>query len=152
MMEELVIRTTCKEETQAFGEKIGRIAKAGMIILMNGDLGAGKTTLTQGIAKGLGIQRNVTSPTFTIQKLYTEGRLVLNHIDAYRLEGIEQDLGFEEYMNDDGLTVIEWSCFAPYLISKEYLSIDISLLEDDGRQLKCKAVGKPYEDLLEELR
>lgn len=122
-----------------------------MVFLLSGDLGAGKTTLTQGIAKGLGIQRTVTSPTFTIQKLYRGGRLVLNHIDAYRLEGMSQDLGFDEYMYDGGLTVIEWSEFAPDLIPSEYLRITIRLLEQDAREFLFEAIGGKYETLLEEL-
>ena len=99
--------TKNRAETHLLGEELGKHAKENMVFLLSGDLGAGKTTLTQGIAKGLGIQRNVTSPTFTIQKLYRGGRILLNHIDAYRLEGLDQDLGFEEYMYDGGLTVIE---------------------------------------------
>ena len=93
-----------------------------MVFLLDGDLGAGKTALTQGIAKGLGIRRAVTSPTFTIQKIY-HGRLNLYHIDAYRLENTQQDLGFDEFFYDDGLTVIEWAQFVPYLIPEEYLKI-----------------------------
>lgn len=122
-----------------------------MVFLLDGDLGAGKTTLTQGIAKGLDITKNVTSPTFTIQKIY-HGRMPLYHIDAYRLEGVNQDLGFEEYFYDDGLTVIEWSQFVPALIPEEYMKISIKLLEDNSREFTFTAVGKDYEALLEELK
>ena len=138
------------EETHALGKKIGSLVKENMVILLNGDLGAGKTTLTQGIAKGLGITRNVTSPTFNILKIYY-GRMTLYHIDAYRLEGLHQELGFDEFLHDDGLTVIEWSEFVPELILDHYLSISISLCEGDKRQFVFEANGKEYESLLEEI-
>ena len=151
IMKTLVTKTSSREETHLLGEKLGAAAEENMVFLLSGDLGAGKTTLTQGIAKGLGIKRNVTSPTFTIQKLYRGGRLELNHIDAYRLEGLSQDLGFEEYMNDGGLTVIEWAEFAPQLIPEQYLSVTIRLLEGDAREFTFEAFGEAYEHLLEEI-
>ena len=150
-MKTLTLKTDSREETHLLGEKLGAAAKENMVFLLSGDLGAGKTTLTQGIARGLGIKRPVTSPTFTIQKLYRGGRLVLNHIDAYRLEGLSQDLGFEEYMNDGGLTVIEWSQFAPQLIPDTYLEVTIRLLENDSREFRFEASGEEYEQLLEEI-
>lgn len=143
--------THSTEETHELGNKIGNIVKENMVFLLDGDLGAGKTTLTQGIAKGLGIKRNVTSPTFTIQKIYHGGRMNLYHIDAYRLEGIEQDLGFDEYFYDDGLTVIEWSQFMKYLIPDEYMMVEIHLLEDGAREFTFRAHGNEYEELLEEM-
>lgn len=149
-MKYLEVCTENLEQTHALGEKIGRAVRENMVILLDGDLGAGKTTLTQGIARGLGISRNVTSPTFTILKIY-QGRMPLYHIDAYRLEGAVQDLGFEELMEDDGLTVIEWSEFVSYLIPDEYLKITISLLEEDSRRFVFAADGMQYEELLEEI-
>ena len=150
-MKEWKTNTSSREETHVLGEKLGKAAEKNMVFLLDGDLGAGKTTLTQGIAKGLGIRKNVTSPTFTIQKLYHGGRMDLNHIDAYRLEGIQQDLGFDEYFYDDCLTVIEWSQFMKYLIPDEYLMISIRLMDEDQREFDLKAVGKQYEELLEEI-
>ncbi len=150
-MKTLVKQTGSRAETHQLGEQLGKHAQADMVFLLSGDLGAGKTTLTQGIAAGLSIQRPVTSPTFTIQKLYRDGRLELNHIDAYRLEGLSQDLGFEEYMNDGGLTVIEWAQYAPQLIPEEYLLITIRLLEEDAREFQFEAHGTSYEALLEEI-
>ena len=117
-MKYLEVCTQNLEQTHALGEKIGRAAQKNMVFLLDGDLGAGKTTLTQGIAKGLDIRRNVTSPTFTILKIY-QGRMPLYHIDAYRLEGTVQDLGFEELMEDEGLTVIEWSEYVSWLIPEK---------------------------------
>ncbi len=151
-MKELMIETSSMEETHTFGEKLGKAAEENMVFLLDGDLGAGKTTLTQGIAKGLGIRRNVTSPTFTIQKIYHGGRLELYHIDAYRLEGLSQDLGFEEFMYDDGLTVIEWSQFVQDLIPDEKLMISIRLQENGNRKFTCTAEGARYEEMLEGLK
>jgi len=149
-MEKWTAYTDSIEETHALGEKIGASAGENMVVLLSGDLGAGKTTLTQGIAKGLGVRRNVTSPTFTILKIY-RGRMPLYHIDAYRLEGVTQDLGFEELMEDDGLTVIEWSQFIPEIIPDEYLSVSIHLLDEDARRFDFEAKGKRYEEFLEEI-
>ncbi len=112
---------------------------------------AGKTTLTQGIARGLHVSRNVTSPTFTILKIY-KGDMTIYHIDAYRLEGLDQELGFEEFLDDDGLTIIEWPQYVPSLIPDEYLSVHIRLLEEDRREFTFTAKGRAYEDLLEELK
>lgn len=149
-MKYLEVCTENREETHVLGEKLGRAAGENMVFLLEGDLGAGKTTLTQGIARGLGIRRNVTSPTFTILKVY-QGRMPLYHIDAYRLEGMVQDLGFEELMEDDGLTVIEWSQFVSWLIPDEYLRVTITLLENDRRRFVMEANGAQYEKLLEEI-
>ena len=149
-MKYLEVCTENREETHVLGEKLGSAARENMVFLLEGDLGAGKTTLTQGIARGLGIRRNVTSPTFTILKVY-QGRMPLYHIDAYRLEGMVQDLGFEELMEDDGLTVIEWSQFVSWLIPDEYLRVTITLLEDDKRRFVMEANGAQYEKLLEEI-
>lgn len=90
-MKEYTVISRSLEETHQLGKKLGKYAKENMVFLLDGDLGAGKTALTQGIAKGLGITRTITSPTFTIQKIY-HGNMDLYHIDAYRLEGAQQDL------------------------------------------------------------
>ena len=150
-MKELNIYTNTSEETRALGEKIGSHVLPNMVILMEGDLGAGKTTLTQGIARGLHIARNVTSPTFTILKVY-HGDMPLYHIDGYRLEGISQDLGFEELLEDDGLTVIEWAQYLEDLVPEEYLRLDIHLLEEGRREFAFTAHGEKYEDLLEAIK
>ena len=96
------------DEIIALGEKIGRLAIPNLVITMNGDLGAGKTTMTKGIAKGLGITKIVNSPTFTIMKIY-EGRMMLYHLDVYRITNPDSDFELEEYFENDGLCVIEWA-------------------------------------------
>jgi tRNA threonylcarbamoyladenosine biosynthesis protein TsaE len=98
-------------ETEALGEKWGHAARSGHIIALSGDLGAGKTQLVRGLARGLGITMRVHSPTFSLVNIYTGGRLTLFHLDLYRLETREQILaaGLEEYLEPDGVTVIEWA-------------------------------------------
>lgn len=98
-------------ETESLGEKWGREAQRGLVIALSGDLGAGKTQLVRGLARGLGITARVHSPTFTIVNEYTGGRLPLFHLDLYRLETPEQirSAGIEEFFKPDGVTVIEWS-------------------------------------------
>ena len=107
-MKELKVVTYAPDQTRELGKKLGSLIDGSFLITLSGELGAGKTTFTQGLARGLEITRNVTSPTFTLMKSY-KGRLPLYHIDAYRLEDIDQDLGFEEYVDGDGVCVIEWS-------------------------------------------
>lgn len=150
-MKELTVKTASAEETRRLGEKIARCAHKNMVFLLDGDLGAGKTTLTQGIARGLGVRRTVTSPTFNILKIY-HGSMTLYHIDAYRLEGVQQDLGFDEFLDDDGLTVIEWSQYVPQLVPPAHMTISIKLLDEDSRELNFKAYGEEYEQMLEELK
>jgi tRNA threonylcarbamoyladenosine biosynthesis protein TsaE len=98
-------------ETESLGESWGRAASSGLVIALSGDLGAGKTQLVKGLARGLDITTRVHSPTFTLVNVYNGGRLTLYHIDLYRLETPEQILsaGIEEYLKPDGVTVIEWA-------------------------------------------
>jgi tRNA threonylcarbamoyladenosine biosynthesis protein TsaE len=98
-------------ETEALGESWGRAAQSGLVIALSGDLGAGKTQLVKGLARGLGIATRVHSPTFTLVNIYTGGTLTLFHLDLYRLETREQILsaGIEEYLNPAGVAVIEWA-------------------------------------------
>ena len=98
-------------ETEALGERWGREAPSGLVIGLTGDLGAGKTQLVKGLARGLGITARVHSPTFTLVNVYSGGRLTLFHLDLYRLETREQIVaaGLEEYLNPNGVAVIEWA-------------------------------------------
>ncbi len=144
------ITTHSAVETKAFGEKIGRRLNAGTCILLGGELGSGKTTFTQGLARGLDITRTVSSPTFTIMKVY-QGRLPLYHIDAYRLEGLHQDLGFEELMEEDGITVIEWPDYMKDYLPEEYLRFDIKRSSASGRKFTLSYQGLKYAKLMEDL-
>lgn len=141
------IESKSPKQLESIGFKIGSLLDKSAVILLDGELGAGKTTLTKGIAKGLGIDEIVNSPTFTIAKMY-QGRLILNHLDVYRLEGLDEDIGLEDYVNENEVLVIEWSKFLNPEIFKEYLHIDIKY-KDDYRTLTFKAKGKFYKDLLE---
>lgn len=138
------------EETRALGIKIGEKVQEGTVITLSGDLGAGKTTLTQSIAKGLGITKTVSSPTFTICKIYY-GRLPLYHFDAYRLEGSEEDLGFEEMIEGDGLAVIEWPQYIDYMIPEDVLNISIRLTGEQQREMSFTAQGEKSIQLLKEI-
>lgn len=128
------------------GEVIGNLLDKSAVILLDGPLGAGKTTLTKGIAKGLAIDEIVNSPTFTIAKMY-EGRMTLNHLDVYRLEGLNEDIGIEDYLHDNEVLVIEWSKFLNEDVFREYLHINIEY-KDDYRELTLTAKGPYYENLL----
>lgn len=107
----MVTETYATEETFSFGKEIGRRAKPGDVYTLLGDLGTGKTVLSQGIAAGLGIQEPVSSPTFTILQEYREGRLPLYHFDVYRIgdESEMEEIGFEDAVYGDGVTLIEWA-------------------------------------------
>ena len=96
-----------EQETRAIAAKLAEYLTAGDVILLEGNLGAGKTTFTKGLAEGLGIKRVVKSPTYTIIREYTEGRLPLYHMDVYRLEDTGDDIGLEEYINGDGVAIVE---------------------------------------------
>jgi len=138
------------EDTQNIAYKIGSKINEPMVFLLSGDLGAGKTTFTQGLAKGLDITKTISSPTFTIMKNYN-GRLALNHIDAYRLESLHQDLGFEELVGTIGVTVIEWPDFLEELFPEEYLRINILRISKNKRKILFNPKGLKYEKLIEDL-
>ena len=136
-----VIKINSVDEIIALGKKIGELAFPNMVITMNGDLGAGKTTMTKGIALGLGIDKIVNSPTFTIMKIY-DGRLTLDHLDVYRINNAESDFELEEYFEMDGLCVIEWANQIKELLPDNYMNINISDLGDNKRSLEISVIGE----------
>ena len=121
------METFSAEETFAVGEEIGRNAKPGEVYTLTGDLGAGKTVLAQGIARGLGIVEPVNSPTFTIMQVYEEGRIPLYHFDVYRIGDIEEmdEIGYEDYFYGDGVSIIEWADLIRELLPEHYCGIRI---------------------------
>ena len=139
------------EKTKEFGFLLGQLCKGGMVLCLNGDLGAGKTTITKSLAEGLGIKANVTSPTFTIVNEY-RGKTNLYHIDTYRLnEGIDTlYLGFDEYFYSDGVTIVEWADKIRDALPEEYMEINISS-KDDKRILDIKYLGNRFDDIKEKL-
>ncbi|EWG08847.1 tRNA (adenosine(37)-N6)-threonylcarbamoyltransferase complex ATPase subunit type 1 TsaE [Cytobacillus firmus] len=138
------------EDTMGFSEKLGSLLQPGDVLALEGDLGAGKTTFTKGLAKGLNITRNVNSPTFTIIKEY-HGRLPLYHMDVYRVEDSFEDLGFDEYFDGNGVTVVEWAHLVKEQLPEELLTIYLYLDNHDSRRLVLEPRGKRYEELCKEI-
>jgi tRNA threonylcarbamoyladenosine biosynthesis protein TsaE len=143
-----------KEETQAFGARMGAVLKPGDVICLEGALGAGKTTLAQGIARGLGVIEDVTSPTFTIIQEYLSGRMPLRHFDFYRIETPEeiQHLGFEDYLDSDGVVLTEWHENLGDYAPTDRIRVQLSLNEDASRQIVILADGERYQERLKELK
>ena len=141
------------QATIAYGYQLGQLLQPQDLILLDGDLGAGKTTLTQGIAQGLGIKRPIKSPTFTLIREYQSGRIPLYHMDMYRLENSSADeLGLSEYFNGDGAVVIEWSQFIKDLVPKNYLRIVLKQQQPTSRELNFQALGYRYQQLLQQFQ
>ncbi|MEK3988308.1 MULTISPECIES: tRNA (adenosine(37)-N6)-threonylcarbamoyltransferase complex ATPase subunit type 1 TsaE [Robertmurraya] len=149
-MNEYIVRTNSTEETLQFSKELAQKLQPGDVITLEGDLGAGKTTFTKGLAVGLDINKNVSSPTFTIIKEYN-GRLPLYHMDVYRLEDSDEDLGFDEYFEGQGVTVVEWAHLIEDQLPEELLQIKISHGEENSRNLTITPKGKRYEMLCKEL-
>ena len=135
-------RITGIEETERFGLALAETLKAGDVIALTGNLGAGKTTLTKAIAKGLGVQEMVTSPTFTIVQEYRSGRLPLYHFDIYRLGDPDElfEIGYEDYFYGDGVCIVEWADQAEELMPGETLWIEISYGAEENERI-CRLTG-----------
>ena len=123
----MIIETNSASETLALGEKLGKAAKPGQIYTLNGDLGVGKTVLTQGFAKGLGITEAVNSPTFTIIQEYETGRMPFYHFDVYRIGDIEEmeEIGYDDYFYGKGICLIEWANLIEDILPDSLISITI---------------------------
>lgn len=140
------------DETLSLGADIGQLAMPGDILLLVGSLGAGKTCLTQGIARGLGIGEHTPSPSFVlIREFY--GRLPLYHIDLYRLDHIEEiaDLGLDDYLYGGGICVIEWAEKGLSILPAEHLLIEIGYLGDTERCFQLRPCGRHYLKMATEL-
>ena len=122
-----VIDSFCAKDTYELGEKIGQMAEPGMVISLTGDLGVGKTVFTQGLAKGLGIEEPVNSPTFTIVQVYEEGRFPLYHFDVYRIGDIEEmdEIGYEDYFYGEGVCLIEWADLIREILPEQMCRVTI---------------------------
>lgn len=132
------------DEMQQLAESIVKHVEAPALILLNGDLGAGKTTLSQFIGKALGVKRTINSPTFNIIKSYQGEDMAFHHMDCYRLENSDEDLGFDEYFEDHAVTVIEWSTFISDLLPDTFLEINIKVVNETARDIHIVAVGEQY--------
>ena len=144
--------THSPSETQHLGTRLARGLIPGDLVCLQGDLGSGKTCLTQGIARGLGVAGAVASPTFIIINEYRipgEARR-LRHIDLYRVESIAEAraLGLEDYLHSDGICVIEWAERVTELLPTERLWVTLRYLSETDREVVLEAVGQHYEDLL----
>ncbi|MDN5810245.1 MAG: tRNA (adenosine(37)-N6)-threonylcarbamoyltransferase complex ATPase subunit type 1 TsaE [Tetragenococcus koreensis] len=136
------------QATEKFAAVIGEVANAGDNLVLTGELGAGKTTLTKGVAQGLGIEQMIKSPTYTIIREYASGRLPLYHMDVYRVESGAWDLGLDEYFEGDGLCVIEWGKQLQDAAPLDYLELIIEkdTIDENKRQVTLKAFGPRAED------
>ena len=135
------------EETTNIGFKLGKLLNSGDIICLTGDLGTGKTHITKGIAKGLNITDNITSPTFNIIKEYNSGELPLYHMDVYRLDKDSNDIGIEDYFNKGGVTLIEWADIITDILPEERLQINIKVISENTRVFELIPYGEKYEEL-----
>jgi len=139
------VTTRSANATEAVGEAVGRLLRTGDLVVLVGDLGAGKTTLVKGIARGLGIAAAVTSPTFTIVQEY-DGAVPLAHVDVYRLERIQElhDFGFEELF-DERAVVVEWGDAIARVLPADRLEVRLTLGDaDDERQVTLTAQGTTW--------
>lgn len=130
----IIIETTNAEETFQIGVKIGKQARPGEIYTLNGDLGVGKTVFTQGVARGLGIEEPVNSPTFTIVQVYEEGRMPFYHFDVYRIGDIEEmeEIGYDDYFFGNGICLIEWAELIQELLPEQIISVTIEKNPEKG--------------------
>lgn len=143
----MIKETFLPEETFAFGEELGKNARPGQVYTLIGDLGVGKTVLTQGIAKGLGIDEAICSPTFTIVQEYHTGRMPFYHFDVYRIGCVEEmdEIGFDDYVYGEGLTMIEWANLIEEILPDHFWQIMIEKDLEKGfdyRMITVEEVGK----------
>ncbi len=138
-----MIKTCSPRETRALGEKLAHQLRAGDVLLLLGDLGAGKSELTRGIAQGLGVTTPVTSPSFTILNVYDEGSVPLYHFDWYRLNNAEElyEMGMDEYLGGDGVAVVEWPSQCPEAIPETHLAVRLKPVSDTEREITLTPVG-----------
>ena len=140
----MIIETKSAKETYDLGKKIGSHAKAGEVYTLVGDLGVGKTVFTQGLAKGLGIEEPISSPTFTIVQVYDDGRLPFYHFDVYRIGDIEEmdEIGFEDYVYGDGVSLIEWANLIDEILPANRTEITIEKDLEQGFDFRRITVEK----------
>ena len=139
-------KTFSVEETRSLASLLSKVFQAGDVVVLSGDLGAGKTAFTQGLGLGLGVEHPVTSPTFTLANKY-EGEITLNHLDVYRLEHFQEveELGLSELIDSNSLTVIEWGNVISSVLTEGYLEISLSLGEClDERTIEFRLIGQQW--------
>ena len=139
-MNKLLIKTNSADQTIEFAQKFASILNKGAVLLLHGDLGAGKTHFVKGLAKGLGSNMMVTSPTFTLLNIYDDGKMPLYHFDMYRLRGKEEavEMGFNEYFDADsldGIVVVEWPEQVEGLITCPHINVEITKIDENTREI-----------------
>ena len=137
-------------ETIEVGKKLGLRLKENDVVLLIGDLSAGKTTFTKGIGQALGVKRVINSPTFTIVKEYSGEELKLYHLDLYRLDGVNNDFDLEEYFTMGGISVIEWPYQVKEILPNEYVLVTIERINEEERKIIIETIGDSYNNLFEE--
>ena len=137
----------CEEDTIKIAENLESEKFPNMVICLEGELGSGKTVFVKGFASALGIDENITSPTFTLVKEYVQGEMPLYHMDVYRLEGTFENVGLDEYFHKGGVSIVEWSDLISDSLPEERLVIKFKVIDDDTRVLVFEPFGKEYEDL-----
>lgn len=147
------IKVNNLQDTEKIGKIISRCLEKGTVLCLDGDLGAGKTAITQFIAKEFGVKEYITSPTFNIIKEY-EGRLPFYHMDVYRIESEDDmyDLGYDEYIYSESVTVIEWSENIRTILPDERIDIKIDRIDENKRIMTIEGKGVVYEKITEELK
>lgn len=135
--------TESAAETRALGKKLAGLLKPGDVVLLEGELGAGKSELARGIAAGLGVTETVTSPSFTILNVYESGRVPLYHFDWYRLESEEElyELGMDEYLGGDGIALVEWPGRCPDAVPEDCLMIRLKAEGEQTRKITAESKG-----------
>ena len=154
MSPELVAFTKSAAQTKALAAALAGLTRPGDLVLLTGDLGAGKTTFCQGFGAALGVDSPITSPTFTLHHRY-EGTVVVHHLDAYRIDELDEtiELGLGELLDSDAVTVIEWGDAIRPALPADYLELSLELGEDDDdRELRIRAVGRSWADRFDPLR
>lgn len=143
----LIAKTTSVDETREVGRAVSDLARPGDIVVLAGDLGAGKTAFVQGFGGGLGVTDRITSPTFTLVHVYDGGRLPVHHLDVYRLEQLSEalDLGLAEMLDEGGVVLIEWGDAITPVLPHDYLEVRLTLGDgDDDRTLTVRSVGQSW--------
>lgn len=143
----MIFESFCEQDTFELGVKIGKEACPGDVYTLIGDLGVGKTAFTKGVAKGLGIEEPISSPTFTIVQVYEEGRLPFYHFDVYRIGDVEEmdEIGYEDYVYGEGVTFIEWANLIEEILPVKYQEITIEKDLEKGfdyRKIIIEKIGK----------
>lgn len=138
-----MMKTHSPQETRALGSSLARQLRPGDVLLLWGDLGAGKSEMTRGIAEGLGVTATVTSPSFTILNVYDDGRIPLYHFDWYRLNSVDElyEMGMDEYLGGDGVAVVEWPSQCPEAIPETHLAVRLTPVGENEREITLTPMG-----------